>query len=249
MAASEPFLEIITRVFRRPAMLERNQASLEAQTDPDWRQTLLIDEQGRGINRSHENLGRYALKLVGRYIWILDDDDLCIRPTLVAELKLIVTAHRPEVIMLKMDHGPRGVLPGPADWGREVKLGGVGVSAYVVRRDLWQFHAGAWSPGVYYSDYNFIAAVLAAKPRVYWHDVIASRVQRISLGQPERRESMQVRAVVSFIGYTPDGNKHRINQDDEFELPKGVDWKDKGLVVPVKTTETTKKPSSSKKKS
>ncbi len=34
-------------------------------------------------------------------------------------------------------------------------------------------------------DYTFIAHVWAAEPRVYWHDVIASRIQRCSEGKPE----------------------------------------------------------------
>jgi hypothetical protein len=38
---------------------------------------------------------------------------------------------------------------------------------------------------MYHSDFNFIAAVLESGPLVYWHDVVASRVQRISIGRAE----------------------------------------------------------------
>jgi hypothetical protein len=55
------------------------------------------------------------------------------------------------------------------------------VSAYVVRRALWQRCAGAWQPQ-YDSDFDFIAAVLRETAHVIWHDVVASRVQRISKG-------------------------------------------------------------------
>lgn len=183
--AERPFLEVVTRCFQRPLMLKRNQASLWAQTCSDFKQTLLMDNLGLGIVWAAENLGKYAPHLVGEYVWLLDDDDECIRPTLVAELKEIALLGRPEVIMLKMDHGPLGVLPPAEDWGRTVGLGRVGCSAYVVRREVWQAHAGAWFPGEYASDYRFIAAVFESGPRVYWHDVVASRVQRISRGKPE----------------------------------------------------------------
>lgn len=235
-----PFLEVVTRCYKRPAMLRRNQAGLQAQTCADWKQTLLVDGIGRGIEWASENLGMYGPMLVGRYIWLLDDDDECICPTLVTELKEIAEAHNPDVIMLKMDHGPLGILPRPVDWGQGVTLGGVGCSAFVVRREVWQAHATAWLPGAYHSDFNFIAAIFASQPLVYWHDRVASRVQRISQGQPERTDDMKVKALNSFVGYDKAGKKHRIEAGQEFELPAGVDWLAKGLVAKVEKEETKK---------
>jgi hypothetical protein len=89
------FLQVLTRCWRRPDLLAANIAGLEAQTDPDWEQTCLVDTQGRGIGWSYENLAAHASLLRGEYIWILDDDDLCIRPTLVEELKQIAAEHNP----------------------------------------------------------------------------------------------------------------------------------------------------------
>lgn len=180
-----PFLEILTRCYKRPRMLAVNQASLRAQTDPDWIQTLIVDDVGRGMAWAQENLAMCGPRLAGNYIWILDDDDECILPSLVADLKWIAEARRPDVIMLKMDHAERGVLPDDPYWGDTIEAGHVGCSAYVIKRDVWQAYAWAWVPGAYDSDFNFIAAIWADQPRVYWHNVIASRVQRISLGRPE----------------------------------------------------------------
>lgn len=189
-----PFLEVLTRCYRRPVLLAHNQASLDAQTDGDWVQTLLIDEVGRGIAWANQHLAAQAGALVGEYIWILDDDDRCIRPTLTAELKAIVAQHQPRVIMLRMDHGPLGVLPPDELWGRLPREGAIGVSAFVVQRAVWQRHA-SWLAGGparvarYASDFDFIWHILAAEcgtaSAVYWHDVTASAVQRISHGAPE----------------------------------------------------------------
>lgn len=179
------FLEVLTRCYKRPVMLGNNRRSLAAQTDPDWEQVFLDDVVGRGVPWAQENLAHYSTHLRGRYIWILDDDDQCIRPTLVAELKAIAAAHDPDVIMVKMDHGIRGILPDVGYWGQPPVCAHVGCSAYVVRREVWQAHAAAWLPGSYASDFNFINAIFASNPRVYWHEVIASEVQRISLGYPE----------------------------------------------------------------
>ena len=191
-----PFLEVLTRCYKRPQLLAANQASLQAQTDGDWKQTLLIDDVGRGINWSHENMGAYAPWLVGEFIWCLDDDDMCICPTLVADLKVIVAEHDPDVIMVKMDHG-KAVLPGDDTWGGEPVYGQIGVSAYIVKREVWQANAVALTPGWYGSDYSLINAIWGnnpahgwavwmPEPSIYWHDCIASRVQVQSFGKAEQ---------------------------------------------------------------
>ena len=181
-----PFIEVLTRCYKRPMLLANNITSLKAQIGGDWIQTLLVDDEGRGIGWASENMGRYAGKLAGQYIWVLDDDDVCTRPTLFNELQAIANRHDPDVIMMRMDHGPRGVLPDAAHWERPPAHGYVGVSAFVVRRSVWQAQAWAWSPGVYHSDFNFIKAVFESDPRVFWYDVVASRVQQIGLGYPEK---------------------------------------------------------------
>lgn len=178
-------LEVLTRCYQRPKMLRHNIDSLLCQTCGDWQQTLLIDEVGRGVGWSYLELARYANELEGDYIWILDDDDMCIRNTLVNELAQIVESHNPDVIMIRMNHLERGILPSHT-WGKLPKMGDIGCSAFVVRRDIWATHSIEFERGDYSSDYHFIASVFD-KPglNVFWHDVIASQVQRISMGQPE----------------------------------------------------------------
>ena len=77
MAQSTTFLEIVTRCFRRPTLLQKNIEALAAQTCDDWEQTFLIDDIGRGVNWANESLAGYAPHLTGQYIWLLDDDDIC----------------------------------------------------------------------------------------------------------------------------------------------------------------------------
>lgn len=165
-------------------MLGRNTASLFAQTDSDFVQTLLNDPDGRGIGWSYINMANYAPFLVGDYIWILDDDDECVNHTLIADLKAIVAESDPDVIMVRMDHGPRGILPEDC-WQRKPQLGGIGCSAYIVKCHIWQTHSSAMRNGVYASDFDFISSIFDRDYEIYWFDCIASAVQRISLGEPE----------------------------------------------------------------
>lgn len=171
----------------RPAGLAANQASLAALTDPDWCQTLIVDREGRGCAWANRNLANCADRLIGDYIWVLDDDDVCVRRELVEELKAISVMFAADVVVVRMDHGPElGTLP-RAGWGRraEVAEGDIGVSALICRREVWQKHAGSWGER-YAGDFDFAAAVLGDKRLlVYWHDVVASAISRQSAGAGE----------------------------------------------------------------
>lgn len=178
-----PFLEIITRTCKRPALLAANEASIRQQTDGDYLHTILEDRVGLGIGQAQMQLCGYAGALRGQYVWLLDDDDICTRPTLVADLKGIVAQeNEPELVMMRMDHGPRGVLPDDLHWQGPPVCGFIGVSAYVVRQDVFVRHRAAWLSARYASDFDFIAAAYAAAERVTWWDVVASQVQQIGLG-------------------------------------------------------------------
>lgn len=204
------FLEILTRTFnKRPGMLVQNWDSLTSQTCDDWEQTLLIDDVGRGVAWSTENMARYAPKLVGEYIWILDDDDLCIRNTLVAELKAIVARDDPDLIMLRMDHGAYGILPPNDLWRAEPERGQIGMSAFVAKRELWQMCAHVLIPGRYDGDFDMALELYDRAECVYWHDVVASRIQWVGVGRPERKGYMAKKKVTreGFWRYVGDGSR------------------------------------------
>ena len=179
------FLQVLTRCYRRPRMLWSNIRSLEAQSDPDWQQTMLVDGEGRGVGAAQAALANFAPYVSGEYILILDDDDRLIRPTLIQELRAIVSEHHPHVIMVRMDHGNGRILPDDAHWQQEPRLSYIGCSAYIVRRSLWQRFAPVFAGAEYSSDFAFIDAVFGSDPDIYWHDVVASQVQRVSMGAVE----------------------------------------------------------------
>ena len=77
---------------------------------------------GRGVGWSYENLAAYADQLQGEYIWILDDDDMCTRRTLVYELEQIAQSDNPDVIMVRMNHQERGILPDAQGWRSTPRL-------------------------------------------------------------------------------------------------------------------------------
>lgn len=114
----------------------------------------------------------------GEWVWVLDDDDECTYPHLVAGLKRIAADINPGVVFVRMDHGaPLGVLPNARHWGCAPVEGEIGTSAFVVRRDVWNAHRHNWGER-YAGDYDFIAAVYASGVKAFWWDIVASRCQR-----------------------------------------------------------------------
>lgn len=177
MATVGPWLEVITRTFRgRPQMLRRNLDSLLRMTDGDWRQTVIADTERRGVAWANANLR--TVEPVGFYVWVLDDDDECVRPALVQELKAIWEIVQADVVVVRMDHGVElGVLPDQAHWREAPAEGHIGASALIVRREVWRTHRESWGER-YAGDFDFIDAVMHDPAlTIFWHDVVASRTQ------------------------------------------------------------------------
>ncbi len=173
------FLEVVTRCYRRPKMLQNNVDSITHQTDDDRVHTLLVDNAGIGVAAANAQLATFEPS--GDYVWILDDDDICIYPNLVRDLKEYAGV---PAFVVCMDHGDLGVLPPRNLWERPPVEGCIGCSAVITRADVWQAERGAWATGRYASDFDFAHAVLTKYPSV-WLDIVASATQRRSVGAPE----------------------------------------------------------------
>jgi hypothetical protein len=176
-------LEIITRCYKRPAMLAANQAALAQQTDHGWTQTLLVDDVGIGVAAANASLA--SVQPAGDYVWVLDDDDLCISNTLVADLRAVVAEHNPDLVFVRFDHYWLGVLPSVDNWRNMPICGGIGGSGVIARADLWLRSCGGWASGRYESDYDYVLQAYNRAGNVYWHDAIVGKVQRISRGAVE----------------------------------------------------------------
>ena len=178
-----PTLEVLTRCYKRPTMLEANKASVKTLGE-DVLHSFVVDDVGLGIAESYRQLAR--IEPLGRYLWILDDDDVCIYPGLADDVRRISQQHNPDVIIVRMDHGPRGILPDDDHWQQAPELGYIGVSAPIVHWRTWEKYAHVLADrAAYTTDYAFIRAMYDGGATFYWHDVVASRVQRISTGAPE----------------------------------------------------------------
>lgn len=178
-------LEIVTRhLSTRPKLLAQNQASLQALASDDWKQTLLVDDVGRGVDWANEQLQNF--EPTGDWVWVLDDDDECIYPGLIEGLTAIVDRCQPDAVMVRMDHSAAGlgILPHINDWHGQLREGGVGCSALISSRETWMKHRNAYGAR-YAGDFDYIHAVQESGANIFWWNAIVSRVGKRMMGAGE----------------------------------------------------------------
>jgi hypothetical protein len=164
-------LEVLTRhLLDRAALLLRQQRSLRA-LGPGWIQTLLVDPHRAGVPASHVRLR--SVEPSGDFVWVLDDDDLCEDPDLLAHLRpgpdlYVVRAHYAEF---------DDVFPPEVHWReRCVKCGFVGPPNLIIGRDLWLATRHAWDAS-YDGDYDWVCEALDRAQRITWLDRVVATVE------------------------------------------------------------------------
>lgn len=163
-------------------MLKANVQSLAAQTDPDYEQIFIIDERGEGLHAANKALA--LAEPEGKYVLILDDDDMLTDPQAIEALKE-ATVGDPALCFFKADHTDfLGVLPNSMVWGKRPIHGHVGSCDFITRRDWWaRFIHFFGQPNS--GDYAYLKAMWDQAPPTVWLDRQLAAVQRISWGQPE----------------------------------------------------------------
>jgi hypothetical protein len=181
-----PFLTIITRhMASRPGMFAKQQVSLAAQSCQDFEQVLIHDGVGQGMAWAQTQLTEAWKQANGRYILILDDDDLLQNPDGVKLLKEAAYKFPPAVIF-KGHHDDLGILPRVDTWQSAPQVGSIGVFDFILRWDVFTRHSKVFAAGTYNDDHALIASVYREHGKdIVWLDEVICAVQRRSLGAPE----------------------------------------------------------------
>lgn len=184
--SQRPFLSIITRKYKRPKGLSKNQASVKSLTDQDYEQIFITDDIGKGLyeaNRSFQDVSPN-----GKLVYLLDDDDFIVNPDMITELKQIVKEHDPDVIFFRMiiKNNMNGNYYPTSEicWGVKPVIARIGGSCFVVKNDIYKkfIHNFAHARC---GDFHFINAVFESGAKCYWHDKLMCETGRVSHGKPE----------------------------------------------------------------
>jgi hypothetical protein len=183
MASMTPFLSIWTPTYRRPTYLKRCMESVQAQTARDEIQHLVWEDRiGVGVAGMYAEIARHVDELAGRYVYILQDDDILTAESVVERLKLFAWENdEPPVIICRSVKGP---LRLPTYWKKAPQYGHIDLGNYVVRRDVFAAHVNDF--GLEYAgDYPFIRKLWDEGYLFGWCDMLLAQAQAWGLGRAE----------------------------------------------------------------
>lgn len=177
------FLTIYTPTFRRPKQLEACKASVAAQTEGGYEHVVVVDDVGVGVAGMFRDIPSHHADIHGDYVYFLSDDDVFADERVVADLKLFAQSNDyPDVIMARSTIGAH-LFPHPSCWQAAPVQGGVTLSNWIVRREVWvSVPYGARYEG----DFDFISTCWASHIRFAWWDRLICCAKGWGRGQPEK---------------------------------------------------------------
>lgn len=184
------FLTILTRVHpARSKCLERNIESIKSQTDGDVQHILLHPTIEENDVIKVGSLIHGAMNLIdGRYVLLLDDDDILAKPEFVEKLKTVVGADEAEMVIFRGTLGHE-ICPKDGYWkSRKIIIGEISGSCVVVRKDLFDKTSHEWMRPVYESDFYYIKAAFDLSKNTVWWDYVGYETQGINRNNHGRSE-------------------------------------------------------------
>ena len=136
-------ISVVTRSCGRTEKLQRNQLSLQLQTDPDFEQIIIIDTKNLGYLHANTQIFEIADKLHGNYIYVFDDDDYITDVNFISSFKYFLSSHQtfPPVIICK------GLIDKklfPKVWQKPLHRGQIGSPNFIVKNETFQLYAINW---------------------------------------------------------------------------------------------------------
>lgn len=184
------FLTIYTPTYKRPLLLAACVESVRAQTCEDLQHLIIHDEIGIGIEGMFAAIPSHAGKIVGEYVYILQDDDKLADENVVRDVRTaMLMVHKPPVLMVK--NKKRGQVF-PLRWRQAPVLGAIDLGSYIVRADVFRDTCHLFGKR-YAGDYDYIAALwgMYGTQRVRWFDRLVAEAQIEAPGLGRSEESLR----------------------------------------------------------
>lgn len=206
-------LTILTRTFKRPTCLEKNQASLSIQTSRNFEQVIIEDKIGIGIAGTHKRF--QSQDMCGDYVWIFDDDNVLTDGRFIERLESIIPF---DVCFVETEREGR-ILP--ATW--PPTYCNVDAMNIIVSREVWERHRKDYAE-LYEGDWHFIKSVLDGRYTIKRLPGVVGRAQRISKGVPEMKVGdvlICVRSRASATMSYVEGREYLVTPENIDEMESG----------------------------
>jgi hypothetical protein len=175
----KPFLSIVTRhYYKRIEKLKKHIQSVISQNDNDYQHIIIEDFEGIGSHKANLMFSQNKEKVKGKYVFMLDDDDVLITPDFVKDIKRIAEENYfPEIIFIRMDRSEAEAPMIPTDlvWNeKKMHINHIGTSCFVVRGDVWMDNIHNFT-AEQTGDFEFINSIYKTNPTTYWQDKVYSK--------------------------------------------------------------------------
>ena len=181
---NNPFLSIVTRNhLDRVESLSRCKESVNKLKDKDFSHVIIRDYDCLGIPHANKLLYKYRHLVTGKYVFILDDDDVLISGDLVDDIKEISEAlNDPEIIFIRMILGD---IPYPTSkvWEKDKLIPNhIGSSCFIMLNSLWQKNIEHFQTTKIPGDFNFINAAFLDSNTTFWQGKAYSKAEKLHRG-------------------------------------------------------------------
>ena len=180
-----PFLTIVTRCCKRPAMLSLCIDSVRALMDCSVEQVFIVDKKQIGILRANLLFAQHTHRIDGEYVYILDDDTLLTNTRFVTHIRE-AAADNPGIIMVRSWRSQLNphTLPNNNVWGdkEKLKMATTNSLTYVVRADLWKQHIGEYGIAAG-GDWAFLEKLRDEGHSFVWVNQMMAETQQLGRGE------------------------------------------------------------------
>lgn len=177
---------------QRPAMQKACFDSVKNQTCGDY-QHFLIQGAMREADAysSYKNSGFAAehgltkpWPIEGRYVMVLDDDNMLVDPDFIKDFKVLVEQENPDIVFFKAEIKGWGIYPA---WARAPIAGQIDWFCYAVKREFWQkYIAEVNARPMSSNDFLLIDKCYRhTKSVIWWNRLIASTQRVPGRSRPE----------------------------------------------------------------
>lgn len=185
--SEDPFLSIVTRVYKRPVGIRKNKESIDALSDKSLEQIFIHDEVGFGMFEANKSFSNVKNMIDGKYVLLLDDDDFIVNKNMIEDLKKIAKEKNPDVIFFRMtikNGMNNNHYPTEHCWNNKPLIAHIGGTCFVVKKEIYNefIHNFAHERC---GDFHFINSVFNSGASVFWLDKLMCETGKVSRGAKE----------------------------------------------------------------
>jgi len=150
-------------------------------TSCDFQHIIIQAPKPYGFEEANRSFSYTKEMIKGKYVFLLDDDDVIVNRGMIIELKRVVALNKdPEVILFKCIINDK-IYPLNTVWGKAPRVGHIGGSCFVVRTDVFIQNIDTFAKPRC-GDFSFIETLFKNNHSRIWLDQVMCKTLQVGRG-------------------------------------------------------------------